>query len=155
MSTRSITHIYELPEGESVPSVIKTTPLVSLYVQCDGYPSGMGSNLAAFLKPITVINGISGQEAGTAANGAGCLAAQLIAHLKDGIGNVYVYPAGSKDCGEDYVYQIVAGLSGITLIVNDVTYPNGYDKEPVLAPLFQGPPAAFEAWLEEYEKSRA
>jgi len=30
----------------------------------------------------------------------------LVCHLKDGIGNVYIYPAGSVDCGEEYVYHI-------------------------------------------------
>ena len=36
----------------------------------------------------------------------GCLSAQLIAHLKDGVGNIYVYPPDSKDCWEEFTYYI-------------------------------------------------
>jgi hypothetical protein len=36
----------------------------------------------------------------------GCLSAQLIAHLKDGVGNLYVYPPNSKDCWEEFTYYI-------------------------------------------------
>mgnify|MGYP003109185516 FL=1 len=35
-----------------------------------------------------------------------CLAAQLVAELKDGPGNIYLYPPNSKDCGEEFVYEI-------------------------------------------------
>lgn len=97
MGTRSLTVIQD--DG---------VDLVTIYRQFDGYPTGMGADLKAFLKGMRVINGISGQEAGEAANGMGCLAAQLIQHLKTdaGIGGIYIYPAGSTDCGEEFRYTI-------------------------------------------------
>lgn len=51
-------------------------------------------------------DGISGNDEGKIANGMGCLAAQVIKHFKDGVGGVYIYPAGSTDCGEEFVYTI-------------------------------------------------
>lgn len=95
MGTRSLTHVVDA-DG---------TCLMTLYRQFDGYPSGMGSDLFEFLKDMKIINGISGQKAGEAAS-MGCLAAQLVANLKDGIGNVYLYPPKSSDCWEEYTYFV-------------------------------------------------
>ena len=36
----------------------------------------------------------------------GCLAAQIIAHFKNGIGGFYLYPAKTRDCGEEYIYTV-------------------------------------------------
>ncbi len=72
MGTRCLTYVYEVNE-----------PIVCLYRQFDGYPSGHGAELGDFLKGIQLGNGIAGKpEMGTFANGMGCLAAQLIAHFK-------------------------------------------------------------------------
>ena len=35
-----------------------------------------------------------------------CLAAQLIAHFKKEAGGFYLYSAGTRDCGEEYIYTI-------------------------------------------------
>ncbi len=94
MGTRSLTHIAE--KGETI---------LTLYRQYDGYLQGHGLDLARFLKDISIVNGISG-NATKIANGMGCLSAQLIAHLKDGVGNLYVYPPNSKDCWEEFTYYI-------------------------------------------------
>ena len=40
-----------------------------------------------------------------------CLAAQAIAHFKTKPGGFYLYPAGTRNAGEDYVY-IVSGKTG-------------------------------------------
>ena len=42
------------------------------------------------------------------ANGAGCLAAQMIAHFKDGPGGIYVYAPTTKDAEQEYEYHIHA-----------------------------------------------
>lgn len=80
--------------------------ILNLYRQMDGYPSGHGAELAEFLAPIVLVNGYGiDQKEGTFANGMGCLAAQLVAHLKTGIGGFYIEnPNG--DCDNDYTYII-------------------------------------------------
>ncbi len=40
-------------------------------------------------------------------NGLGCLAAQFIAEFKNGVGNLYIHQPDSKDCGEEYVYEVI------------------------------------------------
>ena len=96
MSTRSLTHIVE--DGEI---------LTTIYRHMDGYPEGHGADLAAFLNTGRLTQGLS-MAAGEPVefNGAGCLAAALVAHLKDGPGNIYIYKAGESDCGEESVYTI-------------------------------------------------
>ena len=101
MGTRSNTVIIETAYG-------KPFRLVNIYRQMDGYPSGHGKELADFLGSITMCNGIglSGENEHIA-NGAGCLAAQLIAHLKTEPGSIYLdKPTGHLD--NDYAYLISA-----------------------------------------------
>lgn len=78
--------------------------LVTIYRQYDGYPTGHGQELADFLKARTLINGIGNQTALTHANGMGCLAAQLVTHLKgDQIGNIYITNEGDS---QEYNYTV-------------------------------------------------
>lgn len=100
MGTRALVYVYN--DDEAVK------PLVCLYYQYDGYPSGVGLDLAKFLRPIDVINGFGlNDKAGVAANGMGCLAAQLIADQKKGIGGVYVVPCESNsDHWQEFEYHI-------------------------------------------------
>jgi len=93
-----------------------------MYAQYDGYPDGLGLDLAKFLKDISLVNGISINEKRKIANGLGCLAAQVIAHLKDGPGGIYVYPPKARDCGEEYIYTIEEKEGKINLICFDVYY---------------------------------
>lgn len=79
--------------------------LVSIYQQMDGYPSGLGVALAKFCAPFVIVNGFGGNTPKRAANGMGCFAAQLISHLKKGIGAIYMVPAGSGNSG-GYTYEI-------------------------------------------------
>jgi len=96
MGTRSLTHIKQDDET-----------LVTIYRQMDGYPSGMGAELKSIAGGIKIVNGFQpGSTDGPEANGMGCLAAQVIEGLKDGIGGVYVYPVDSADCGENYTYTL-------------------------------------------------
>ena len=97
MGTRSLTFVYDKHDK----------PIINMYRQCDGYPMspGHGNDLAEFLKDMRVVNGLDGSP-GPKANGMACLAAQLVCYFKDGPGGVYLYPAGSRDCGQGYEYHI-------------------------------------------------
>lgn len=112
MGTRSITTVLD-EEGVS---------LVSMYRQFDGYPSGHGEELCDFLRGFEVVNGIGAgdEQKEKIANGAGCLAAQLVAHFKkvpeqsafgktapkSSIGGFYLVPAGQT---EEWNYYITVG----------------------------------------------
>lgn len=95
MGTRSLTFVYG-DDGRA---------LINLYRQYDGYMEGHGQELAAFLKDIRMGNGIPG-DATNFANGMGCLAAQIIAHFKDGAGGFYIHSVQATDCGQDYEYHV-------------------------------------------------
>jgi hypothetical protein len=86
--------------------------LCRIYRQFDGYPDGHGVDLAK-LCDVEIINGMRGDEKmGTHANGMGCLAAQVVAGLKDKIGGIYLEPTGG-DVNDwcEYIY-IVRGAVG-------------------------------------------
>jgi hypothetical protein len=94
MGTRALTFVYD---GDK--------PIVNLYRQYDGYPSGHGRELAEFLDGFKVVNGI-GRETTRIANGMGCLAAQVVAHFKDSVGGFYIHSVESTECGQDYEYHV-------------------------------------------------
>ena len=100
MGTRSLTFVYDSTgdNGES-------EPIMCVYRQFDGYPSGHGHELAQFLDSKTLVNGF-GKQNSFEANGMGCLAAQLIVQLKHGVGGIYIYPVSSTDCFQDYEYHV-------------------------------------------------
>lgn len=98
MGTRSLTFLYENDE---------TTPFTCIYRQFDGYPSGHGLDIASYVNSRAIVNGYSNPQ--TQINGMGCMAAQLIVHLKDGkreAGNIYIYPPNTSDVWEDYQYHL-------------------------------------------------
>lgn len=109
MGTRSITRVVD-----------EKTQLVNMYRQMDGYPSGHGKELAAFLTGKKVINGFSsGDNAQNAFNGAGCLAAALVANFKTDLGGIYLFSPLQKDYGEDYEYVVtVNAAQTIKVVVN-------------------------------------
>lgn len=73
---------------------------------CDGYLSGLGMELLEFLKGKKIVNGFSSGDGWNSFNGMGCLAASLVKHLKDGIGNVYLcYPADNHDYYSYTIYN--------------------------------------------------
>lgn len=82
--------------------------IVVMYRQFDGYPTGMGRDLKEFLGHTRIVNGFSNHRAPDFANGMGCLAAQIVEHFKDGIGGIYLHPAGKRDIWEDYIYTVYA-----------------------------------------------
>ena len=98
MGTRSLTYIKdEFHTDENV---------ICMYRQYDGYPEGHGLDLATFLNNFKVVNGLSMGMPKKVANGMSCLAAQIVAELKEAPGNIYLYPPNSSDCGEEFVYEI-------------------------------------------------
>lgn len=107
MGTSAIVRVFEVvdPVDEQ-----KRAELCAIYVQSDGYPDaphGVGFKLAKFCKARQIICGIGeGRTADNAANGAGCLAAQIVAHLKEGIGGIYLVQAGLVEQFH-YTYHVV------------------------------------------------
>lgn len=95
MGTRSLTFVYE-----------KNKPILNMYRQFDGYPSGHGQELAEFLLSGEMVNGIPVGVNKLFFNGMGCLAAQMIANFKKSAGGFYIYPIDSNDCWQDYEYHI-------------------------------------------------
>ncbi len=80
MGTRSLT-VFEDDNGKYIATI---------YRQYDGYPSGHGKKLYDILNGMVVVNGLSSATPKKAANGIGCMAAQVVAGLKECIGNVYL-----------------------------------------------------------------
>lgn len=110
MGTRSLTYVYREFEGDDPNS---DKPLVCMYRQFDGYREGHGLELAEFLKPIQLINGIPvGATPGNGvrwANGMGCLAAQMIAHFKKDVGGFYLNtpdPIANAEGWQEYEYHV-------------------------------------------------
>ena len=121
MSTRSLT---VLPGRDGETAV--------MYRHSDGYPSGHGRELAEFLVRKTITDGIpyrrdghdfTDAERALTFNGPEDLAAALVTHFKnavDGPGEVYLYPAGTRDMGEEYVYTITLTTNDrIVIVVHD------------------------------------
>ena len=109
MGTRSLT-VFTEDDG---------TEIVVLYRQYDGYMEGHGIELAKFLAPFALTNGLPMGATGKLANGMGCLAAQVISHFKgDEAGQFYLYPAGTRDANEEFIYTVYMGAdsrSGTTV----------------------------------------
>lgn len=97
MGTRSLTYVYD---GRS--------RIVCMYRQYDGYPTGHGAELADFLKPYRIVNGLgAANDNARLANGMSCLAAQLVAHFKTEPGQFYLMPLSRKlDAWQEYEYHV-------------------------------------------------
>lgn len=107
MGTRSLTYVYETYKNDKGQPV--SEPLVCMYRQFDGYPSGHGADLAEFLNGMTVVNGLGLEENRKVANGMGCLAAQLVAFFKDGPGGFYLHkPVLGRDDWQEFEYHVYA-----------------------------------------------
>lgn len=133
MGTRSLTFVYN---GEA------KKPFACMYRQMDGYPGGHGKELADFLQPIKMVNGI-GDDERPLANGACCLAAQIVAHFKEGVGSIYLYPPDIKDAGQDFEYHVIASAGqGIVVKVYEC-----FAKRKLL--YATNDMAALVAWCEE------
>ena len=118
MGTRSLTVFNDEWKNEEI---------VVLYRQYDGYPEGHGTDLLTFIDNMK------------SRNGMGCLAAQVISHFKEETGNFYLYSAGTRDIGEEFIYTLYY-TEELNIKVQD-TY-NGEDNI-----IFDGNMTQYNEWL--------
>jgi hypothetical protein len=109
MGTRSLTIVqdghWRTVDGKKIPP----EEVMVMYRQMDGYPEGHGADLVRAFGTTRLCNGYGArQSSGEWANGMGCLAAQVVAHFKQGIGGIYLHSSGTRDCGEEYIYYLYA-----------------------------------------------
>ena len=118
MGTRSLTYVY-----------VEDTPIMCMYRQFDGYPSGHGVELAEFLTQIEMGNGISGEpELFSFANGMGCLAAQMIVNFKKSPGGFYIYPVElDQACWQEYEYHVYENKV-VVKNPTEVIFKGSYDE---------------------------
>ena len=105
MATRAKIHIARREEGVSF-SEIPEKVIVSVYSHWDGYPEGLGVTLASYLDDKKITNGLGSRDDYDCFNGLGCLAASLVAELKDGPGNVYIEDKDRPHGWLDYKYYV-------------------------------------------------
>jgi len=149
MGTRSLTRVFSTHKNENKQVKIQ---LVNMYRQYDGYPEGHGTELADFLNSGKVVNGIGANETERVFNGAGCLAAQMIAHFKEGAGGIYIEPITAKDCGQEYEYEIIVDYDTheVTFKCIEVGYIDSKGKYKTgKRTLFEGKPSEFDQFVEK------
>jgi hypothetical protein len=121
--------------------------LVSIYKQFDGYPDGLGQEVADFLNSKQLVNGIQERNS-FIANGMGCLAAQLVKHLKKGVGDVYIRDTGPESQGEEYIYNVSErdGVFYLAVLEGEMTaFGMPGNKEGEMNTLFYGPVTGYQA----------
>ena len=108
MGTRSLTFVYE-----KYGQVQK--PVVNMYRQYDGYPTGHGAELAEFLSSGRMVNGLAQTKTvkEIVFNGMGCLAAQMVTNFKQTPGGFYIHPVDVRECGQDYEYHVSEKKDGL------------------------------------------
>ena len=104
MATRATISIARREEGVSFSEKPNKT-IVDIYHHYDGYPEGLGVTLASYLDDFVITNGL-GRDNDYVFNGLGCLAASLVAELKDGPGNVYIEDPERPHGWIDYDYYV-------------------------------------------------
>ncbi len=140
MGTRALTFVYD---GDK--------PIVNLYRQYDGYPTGHGAELAEFLDGFKIVNGI-GAETARIANGMGCLAAQVVAHFKDSVGGFYIHSVDATECGQDYEYHVYQKDRELRVRVTDRGYNMfGLTMSDTNEGIFDGTVAEFVTFCTEDE----
>ena len=83
MATRGIIRFAKREAGVSFnehPEKVHT----QIYHHYDSYPDHLGVGIAKYLSDIRVVNGLGSRKGAVLANGTGCLAAQVLTHLKLG-----------------------------------------------------------------------
>ena len=118
MGTRSNTIIYDESYGNG-----SAVQILNLYRQHDGNIEGHGAELLAFLGPMTIVNGIT-TGMSNIANGAGCLAAQLVSHFKKKIGDFYIMAPLGEENENDYTYKIYVSGGPVYISLEVWEYDN-------------------------------
>ena len=103
MATRAMISIAKREEGVSFSEIPNKT-IVDIYHHWDGYPEGLGVKLASYLNGYHIVNGL-GRDDDKLFNGNGCMAASIIAHLKERPGDIYIEPRKSHSW-IDYHYYV-------------------------------------------------
>lgn len=120
MGTRSLTHFWKaIPDWNDETQEADFTKMESMqyatiYIQYDGYPEGVGVQIAEFILSGKVVNGIGLAEETRQFNGFGCFLAQYIAAHKSGAGNLYMEPPkpkGHEDGWQEYEYTVTFSTS--------------------------------------------
>jgi hypothetical protein len=140
MGTRSTYRIISQYKNEA--DEIQESPLALIYFQYDGYPSGHPSETAEWLASGKVVNGYGNTDT-LQFNGAGCLAAQMIAKYKQGVGGVYLHDMATRgNSWEDYLYDIIVKEDNS---IEFVCYEN--NDEPL--EIFRGAPSEFVEYAQK------
>lgn len=115
---------------------LKKEEICLVYLQYDGYPEGHPVEVAEWLSTGNVVNGFHGDEEQLTFNGAGCLAAQLVAKLKVKTGNVYLHSLSQRGfLWEEFLYDIIV-QNDMSIVF--VAYKIGEKK-----PFYKGSPSQF------------
>ena len=104
MGTRATIKIAKREEGVSFSEKPEKF-MLSIYHHFDGYPEYLGVTLANYLLGTKIVNGL-GSDRDTVFNGLGCMAASIIAELKEEAGNVYIEDPEHPSGWIDYEYYI-------------------------------------------------
>ena len=140
MGTRSTYRVIEEWKDDTTGK-ISQNKLVLMYAQYDGYPTGHPMDTAKWLASGKVVNGYGANEKKLVFNGAGCLAAQLVAKFKDGAGGYYIHPMNHRgQCWENYTYDIIVKEDKS---IEYICYEIGGSKKITFKKLFQGSPEDF------------
>lgn len=85
----------------------------------------------------------------------GCLTAQVIAHLKDGPGSIYVQNPKTELGGEEYLYEIEGDFDTKEMILRcfEVNYNSKKEKSVKGKKLFEGHPKDFEVFVNKYKEA--
>lgn len=112
------------------------TEILRFYAQSDGYPDGLGKDVADFCATRRIVNGISSRYRQNAiANGAGCLAGLLLAHFKDGVGSIYVTSPHGEVPKWSYEYRVKCpGFKEVDAA--DRADPRGFQGLPIVVEAF-------------------
>lgn len=117
--------------------------ILALYCQFDGYPEGVGQQLADFILSRPFANGIGVND--KVFNGPGCFAAQLVVHVKEKAGLWYV--TGEEEQREEFNYEIRIAMDENYKAMPPVFVCEGYGKR------FEGKPEDFAAWTKAQEEN--
>ena len=133
MGTRSTYRVINQYADNNTGKIVNQS-ICLIYVQYDGYPDGHPKDTAEWLAGGEVVNELQ-------FNGAGCLAAQLVAKLKRGVGGTYMKALGNRGkSGEDYLYDIIVTEDDS---IEYIAYDNDVRKKVI----FKGTPKEF---VEQY-----
>jgi hypothetical protein len=82
--------------------------VMTMFNMSDSYPSGLGNDLHEFLKGMQITRGISLSRVPDqkTANGMECLAAQLVARFKTGVGGIYIYSPEIVETDAQFIYVL-------------------------------------------------